>query len=144
MTDRSSYQRTYQKDYQARTKRVNLLLSASEFRELERGAGRKGEALATYAKRCALEAHRGKAEAYLPEPILERLTELDRVMRTMANNLNQMARHSHRIAHVLDENEPFLYLRRLEVELRAALAATLRFGADDQGEGPASPEDSPR
>jgi hypothetical protein len=58
MTDRSSYQRNYQKDYQARTKRVNLLLSASEFRELERGAGRKGEAVSTYAKRCALEAVR--------------------------------------------------------------------------------------
>ena len=144
MTDRSSYQRDYQKEYQARTKRVNLLLSASEFRELERGAGRKGEAVATYAKRCALDAHRGKQSAFLPEPILERLAELDRVMRTMANNMNQIARHSHRIAHVLDETEPFLYLRRLEDELRSALAATLRHAADAQGEEAPSPEESPR
>ena len=144
MTDRNAYQRNYQKEYQARTKRVNLLLSASEFLELERGAGRKGEAVATYAERCALDAHRSKQSAFLPEPVLERLTELDRVMRTMANNVNQMARHSHRIAHVLDETEPFLYLRRLEDELRSALAATLRHAADAQGEEATSPEDSPR
>lgn len=111
---RSDYQRDYQKEYQARTKRVNLVLSTSECRGMKRAADASGEALATYVKRRALEAHHGQLNASVPEELLEQLADLDRVIRTIANNVNQMARHSNQIRHVLDETQPFLYIQSLE------------------------------
>ena len=113
-TNRRDYQRDYQKDYQARTKRVNLVLSTSEHHSLKRAADASGEALASYVKRRALEAHQGQLETSVPEELLEQLADLDRVIRTIANNVNQMARHSNQVRQVLDDTQPFLYIQSLE------------------------------
>ncbi len=129
---RSDYQRDYQKQYQARTKRVNLVLSASEHASVKKSAAASGEALATYVKRRTLEAHHGQLDASVPEELLEQLADLDRVIRTIANNVNQMARHSNRIAHVLDEQEVFMNIHLLQAELKAAIARA----ASGQGEPP--------
>ncbi|MDG1430766.1 MAG: plasmid mobilization relaxosome protein MobC [Paracoccaceae bacterium] len=126
---RSDYQRDYQKDYQVRTKRVNLVFSASEYRSVKKSAGASGEALATYVKRRALEAHHGQLEAAVPEELLEQLADLDRVIRTIANNVNQMAHHSNQVRHVLDETQPFLYIQSLETELKKAIAAAKQYAA---------------
>lgn len=121
-TNRRDYQRDYQKEYQMRTKRVNLTFSRSEFRSLKSAAVASGEAMATYVKRRALEAHHNKLQTSVPEEVLEQLAELDRVARTIANNVNQMARHSNRVRQVLDDTQPFLYIQSLEAELKKAIA----------------------
>ena len=125
---RSDYQRDYQKQYQARTKRVNLVFSASEHRGMKNAAGASGEALATYVKRRALESHQNQIDAAVPEELLEQLADLDRVIRTIANNVNQMARHSNQVRHVLDETQPFLYIQSLETELKKAIAVAKQHG----------------
>lgn len=127
---RSDYQRDYQKEYQARTKRVNLVLSVSEHRGMKRAADASGEALAAYVKRRAQEAHHGQLDAAVPEELLEQLADLDRVIRTIANNVNQMARHSNQVRHVLDETQPFLYIQSLETELKKAIATAKQYGAN--------------
>jgi hypothetical protein len=126
---RSDYQRDYQKEYQARTKRVNLVLSAPEYRSVKKAAAHSGEALATYMKRRALEAHQGQLDAAVPEELLEQLADLDRAVRNIANNVNQMARHSNQVRHVLDETQPFLYIQSLEAELKKAIATATQHGA---------------
>lgn len=120
---RRDYQRDYQKEYQARTKRVNLVLSVSEHRSMKRAADASGEALASYVKRRALEAHDDQVNAAVPEELLEKLADLDRVIRSIANNVNQMARHSNQVRQVLDDTQPFLYIQSLEAELKNAIAA---------------------
>ena len=120
---RRDYQRDYQKEYQSRTKRVNLVLSASEHRSVKKAAQASGEAVATYVKRRALEAHQGQLNASVPEDLLEQLADLDRTVRNIANNLNQMAHHSNRVRQVLDDTQPFLYIQLLEAELKKAIAA---------------------
>ena len=76
--------------------------------------------MATYVKRLALQNAPSTRHA-LPQALSEQLADLDRVIRSIANNVNQMARFSHRIAQVLDEQELFLHIRDLQGELRAAI-----------------------
>lgn len=120
--DRRDYQKNYQKEYQARTKRVSLAFTEAEYKSISSAAKTSGEAPTTYVKRRALEAHKTKLQATLPEEILHKLADLDRVVRTIANNVNQMAHHSNRVRQVLDETEPFLYIQSLEAELKQAIA----------------------
>ena len=116
---REQYQRDYRQKYKDHAKRVNLTLSLSEHRSLSRAAKNARSPVAAYVKRLALEAHDGRQSA--PDEIAEQLADLERVIRTIANNVNQMARHSHRIAHVLDEQEVFLHIAALQSELEAAI-----------------------
>ena len=76
--------------------------------------------MATYVKRLALQNAPSTRHA-LPQALSEQLADLDRVIRSIANNVNQMARFSHRIAQVLDEQELFLHIRALQDELKAAI-----------------------
>ena len=50
---------------------------------------------ATYLKRTAFAALESRPE--LPAEIAAQLADMDHVLRTVANNVNQMARYSHRI-----------------------------------------------
>ena len=126
MADRQEYQAAYRPKYKDQAKRVNLTFSLPEHRSFSRAAKSSGKALAAYVKRCALEAHDANAANSVPEELLENLADLDRVVRTIANNVNQMARHSNRIRQVLDEQEVFLHIHRLETELREAVARANR------------------
>lgn len=133
---REDYQRDYRQQYKDQAKRVNLTFSLSEYRGVSRGAKRAGLPVAAYVKRLALAAHDGRAET--PEDIAEQLADLERVIRTIANNVNQMARHSNRIAHVLDEQEVFLHVAQLQQELRRAVTRSTtgqsnRPDHDDEG-----------
>lgn len=127
---RSDYQRDYRQQYKDHAKRVNLTFSLPEHRSVSRGAKNAGLPVAAYVKRMALAAHDGRVET--PEDIADQLADLERVIRTIANNVNQMARHSNRIAHVLDEQEVFLHIAALQQELRSAVTRA----ATGQGHGP--------
>jgi uncharacterized protein YutE (UPF0331/DUF86 family) len=124
---RENYQRDYRQQYKDHAKRVNLTFSLAEYRGISRAAKDAGSPVAAYVKRLALQAHEGRNTA--PDEVAEQLAELERVIRTVANNVNQMARHSNRIAHVLDEQEVFLHIHALQTELRNVITrATSRFG----------------
>ena len=131
---REQYQRDYRQQYRDHAKRVNLTFSLAEYRSIARSAKDAGSPVAAYVKRLALQAHEGRSVA--PEEIAEQLADLERVIRTIANNVNQMARYSNRIAHVLDEQEVFLHIASLQGELREAISRA----ASGQGSAQA-PED---
>ena len=120
--DRSEYQKQYRKEYKVQAKRVNLTFSNAEHRTLSRSAKSQDKKLSAYVRDLALDAHQKKAEASLPEDVLERLADLDRVFRTIANNMNQIAWHSHTIRQVLDEQDVLAHLYRMELELKDTLA----------------------
>lgn len=128
---REQYQRDYRQQYRDHAKRVNLTFSLAEYRGVARSAKEAGSPVATYLKRLALEAHEGRST--MPEELAEQLADLERVIRTIANNVNQMARHSNRIAHVLDEQEVFLHIASLQSELREAITRAA------SGQGSAQP-----
>lgn len=135
--DRSEYQKQYRQEYKDHAKRVNLTFTLPEYRSLSRAADACGLPVASYVKRSALQTHHGGSPS-APEALAEQLADLDRVIRTIANNVNQMARHSNRIAHVLDEQEVFLHIHSLQRELQAAIARAAT------GTASASPDDDAR
>lgn len=131
---REQYQRDYRQQYKDHAKRVNLTFSLAEYRGIARAAKDAGSPVAAYVKRLALEAHDGRSSA--PEEIAEQLADLERVIRTIANNVNQMARHSNRIAHVLDEQEVFVNIHALQSELQQAISrAASGAGSSDEESG---------
>lgn len=139
--DRSEYQKQYRQEYKDHAKRVNLTFTLPEYRSISRAASASGLPVTSYVKRLALQSHHtGSPEA--PEALAEQLAELDRVIRTIANNVNQMARHSHRIAHVLDEQEVFLHIHALQRELQATI--TRAAMSKPAGSTSASPDDDLR
>ena len=127
---RSDYQRNYRQQYKDQAKRVNLTFSLPEHRKVAQRAKASGSSVAAYVKRLALAAHDRRTET--PEDVAEQLADLDRIIRTIANNVNQMARHSNRISHVLDEQEVFLHIAQLQEELRSAVTRA----ATGQGDTP--------
>lgn len=131
---RSDYQRDYRQQYKQQAKRVNLTYSLSEHRQIARAAKAAGLPVASYVKQLSL----GEAAAMrdLPEDLREQLADLDRVIRTIANNVNQMARHSHRIGHVLDEQEVFLNLHALSQELRRAITKAAKGASSSEDDLP--------
>jgi hypothetical protein len=67
----------------------------------------------------------------------QQLADLDRVIRTIANNVNQMARYSHTVWELLDERELFQNVAALRSEYiavitRAATAQRLRSPQDGE------------
>lgn len=136
---REEYQRDYRQQYKDQARRVNLTFTLPEYREIARVAKSTGSPVAAYVKRLALEAHDGRQPA--PEELAEQLADLERVIRTIANNVNQMARHSHRIGHVLDEQEVFLNIRALELELKEAITRAASGQGSAGQHDPGVPED---
>lgn len=133
--DRTEYQKKYRQGYKAQAKRVNLTFGLSEFNSIARAAKSSGEPVSAYVKRMAIAAHDETVTASVPEDVLEELADLSRVIRTIANNVNQMARHSNRIGQVLDEQEVFLHIQRLETDLRKAIAKASRGAGRGTGGG---------
>ncbi len=126
---RSQYQRDYRQSYKAHAKRVNLTFSLAEHRRISRAATEAGSPVAAFVKELAMQAFERRTAP--PEALAEQLADLERVIRTIANNVNQMARHSHRIGHVLDEQEVFLHIAALQSELQEAITRA----ASGQGRG---------
>ncbi|MGB1265727.1 MAG: plasmid mobilization protein [Nereida ignava] len=131
--DRSDYQKDYRQKYKAQAKRVNLTLTLSEHTSVARAAKASSEPVSAYLKRVALDGHTQSVTAAVPEDVLEELADLSRVIRTVANNVNQMARHSNRIGQVLDEQEVFLHIQQLEAELKKAIAKAARASSSPTG-----------
>ena len=128
--DRNEYQKNYRQEYKDHAKRVNLTFTLPEFRSISKSAKTSGLPVTAFVKRLAMQSFHQNREA--PEEIAEQLADLERVIRTIANNVNQMARHSNRIGQVLDEQEVFLHIRDLELELKEAISRAASQGNASQ------------
>lgn len=113
---RKQYQARYRKSYRQRTRRVSVSLTLAEYARLERAAAQFSERATTHLKRRAF-AHLDAA-FLVPPNLEERLQDLVFLVRNIATNINQMARHSNEIQAVLDTRAPFHEVARLEAALR--------------------------
>lgn len=107
--ERSEYQKRYKQNYKQQAKRVYLTLSNEEHRAFSRAA--KGEKLAGFVKDLAL--HQLNGEQRIPLELKDELQELNRLVRNIANNLNQMS-HSANIFRDVDQNQVFSHLIKLD------------------------------
>ena len=103
----SPERQAYIREYQTRTHRVSLTLSASEYRELARRAKAEGVRVTTLIKNMALAYHQGTV--IQPEALTHERQELRALLRNIANNVNQMAHTSHNPAYNTLANLYYLF-----------------------------------
>ena len=124
---------------------MTLSFGIPEIRPLERAAKSAGKPLASYVKSCAMQAHGGRADP--PEAVVDSLSELHRLVRNIANNVNQMARQSNTIGQVLDEHEVFASIQALQAAYEDAIRKAGEHApadADDDGHDHGSGQDQGR
>ena len=117
-TNSREYQREYQRKHRAKTKAtrpvVSVSMTADDHRELSRFAKAQGMSLSAMLREASLQQSR-MAQLQSPQ-LVEELKELRFLVANIANNMNQMAHHSNRVKHVVDENgvlERFMELDQL-------------------------------
>ena len=115
MTERKEYFRSYHAKNKDRFKRITLRLESSDYNSLEEAAKMRGRKLAPHLRSLVLHSHRNQVE--LPLEVEQNLKELDRLIRNVANNVNQIARYSNRFREVLDANEPLREIANLHTIL---------------------------
>lgn len=118
------YMTNYRKQYSADKKRVNITLSAPEYEALAYFAKLDGLPVTTLARDYVLAGMTGTLRT--PQTLRDELQESNRLIRNIANNVNQMARLSNRLGMVLDENAVLLELSNLHRDLETFLAARLK------------------
>lgn len=106
------YVKAYWKDYRQRVKRVYITLEREQFAVLEARAKAEGLKPTTYATR-VIEAELS-GSGLVPSVIQDDLKNLVFLIRTIANNVNQMAHYSNLVKGLVNENDLLGELRKLE------------------------------
>jgi Bacterial mobilisation protein (MobC) len=96
--------------------RVSVILDAREYARLSASAKAAGDKLSPHLKTLAL-AYSHK-QYLVPPDLDETLKSLLAVVRGIGTNINQMARHSNEVRAVLEQNDMFLELKRLNDAMR--------------------------
>jgi len=119
MTKKSEYLKKYREENKGKFKRVNVTLSLDEFKQLEKMAKVEKIKPTTLLKKLAFSNMNKKAE--FPLDVSADFGDLVHILRGVANNINQMAKHSNTIKRVADESRLFTMLKAIEDENRKFL-----------------------
>ena len=116
---RDDYIKSYRQEYKTRTKRVSITLSNAEYDALEYVAKAEGKKVTALVKEYAFASLSGGLA--MPTHLQEELQQLSLLVRNIANNVNQIARHSNRVGDLIADDEQSLltYLKSLEDEIYA-------------------------
>lgn len=106
------YQRQYRAKHKKTRKEVSVSLPISLHREFSGFAKKQNMSLAGLMREATDLQIRGVA--FKSQAVEAELKELRFLISNIANNVNQMARHSNRIKQVTDENEVFQKLHELD------------------------------
>ncbi|CAG37857.1 hypothetical protein [Desulfotalea psychrophila] len=113
---RKKYLQEYQKEYRKEKKQVTLTLTLTEYNYFKTIADKEDIKVTSLIKAMAL-SQLGKT-FYFPKEILKRIDEFIFIIRNIANNLNQIARHSNIIKNVINENSVLSLIKNLETEVK--------------------------
>ena len=119
MSDKKKDRSAYYADYDKQRNRVKVSYSSSELETMQSIAETLDMPLATVVHDLSLA---NSKHAVLTSPAIEEeLKGLSFLIRNMASNLNQIARHSNRVKQVIDENETLDLIRKLELTLKDSI-----------------------
>ncbi len=108
----AEYQRQYRQKNSKRKKEISVGLPTELHREFSAFAQKQGWSLAGLMREATSVQIRGSH--LKSRKIEEELKELRFLISNIANNVNQIARHSNQVQQVVDENELFQHLQELE------------------------------
>jgi hypothetical protein len=115
--DRQRYMKTYRSAYKARAKIVKIAISNDLHGELVARAKAEGKTptgLVRELVACGL-----AGDQRIPAAVADELRALERLVRTIANNINQLAHHANAVRRVIDVASVFGELKRLDAAVRA-------------------------
>lgn len=110
--ERQDYDKAYYLKNKEAKKRVTVRFSQEEYRQIESLSAATDIPPAVLIKRLCLAAMNG--EQFLSANSEEALQSVSFLIRNIANNVNQMAKHSNTLKRVVDENQLLAELRQLE------------------------------
>lgn len=116
MKDRKKYYQKYNKEVRTKLKDVHIYLTPEEYDFFERVAEKQEIKVSKLIKTMALS--QAEKTFYLPKEIQEELTKFVFLVRNIANNVNQIARHSNTVKTLVDENGLLSYLKKLETTVK--------------------------
>lgn len=114
--DRKRYMKSYRAAYRSRTRDVRIALGTDLYDHLKSAALAEGIAPTTLA-RALIETglHR---RSLVPAAVLDELRTLERLVRNIANNINQLAHHANTVRRVVDLDAVYRELQRLDAAVR--------------------------
>ena len=116
MTNRKEYYKKYNQEKRKNLKDVHIYLTKEQYSYFEKVAEKEGLTVTSLIKAMAL--LQAEKTYYLPKEIQEKLNEFVFLIRNIANNVNQIARHSNTIKDLTDEHGLLNYLQKLETEVK--------------------------
>lgn len=116
MTNRKEYYKKYNNETRKNLKDVHIYLTQEQYSYFEKVAEKEGLTVTSLIKAMAL--LQAEKTYYLPKEIQEKLNEFVFLIRNIANNVNQIARHSNTIKELTDEHGLLNYLQKLETEVK--------------------------
>ncbi len=113
ITDKN-YHRNYRKVYKDKVKYVNVAIPVSMYEELEKLSEIENVKVSPLIRNMALAYMHQKT--FVPKKIENKLKELTLLVRSIANNVNQMAHYSNTVKYMTEREEHGLLmeLKRLE------------------------------
>jgi hypothetical protein len=117
--DRDDYLKGYRQQYNAQNKRISITVSNAEYEALSHTARQEHKKVTALVKDYAFASLAGSLA--MPRHLQEELQQLGLLIRNIANNVNQIARHSNRVQALVDGDEHNLltHLQSLEKEVIA-------------------------
>jgi hypothetical protein len=115
--DRQHYMKDYRRAYKQRARIVKVALDNDLYAELSRRA--KAEQRTPTGLVRELVATGLSGDPRVPEAVAAELRTLERLVRSIANNINQLAHHANAVRRVVDVAGIFTELKRLDAAVRA-------------------------
>jgi hypothetical protein len=110
--DRTSYDKRYRAEYAGRVAYIKVALPIDTFAKLQSRARRDGMRIAPLVRELALTQL--EQTAFVSQTVEDKLDAVRWLMSNIANNVNQMARHSNRLRVMVDEEDLLVHLEKLE------------------------------
>lgn len=119
MNNRKEYLKEYKEGYRKENRSVNITLKSEEYKNLVRQSEKQGKKPTTFAKEIVVSFLDGKRP--VDNDVKEKLDDMNFILRNVANNINQIAKHSNRIKELRDENQLLEHLRKAYECLEASI-----------------------
>jgi len=114
--ERQAYDKEYYQANKGKKKRVTLRYTPAEYKQIETLSSALDLTPAVLIKRLSLATI--NTEQFLSAESEDQLQSVSFLIRNIANNVNQMAKHSNTLKRVVDENHLLAELKQLETIVR--------------------------
>jgi len=114
MVKDNGYHKKYREDYKSKVKYITIAIPLEMYEELEKLSVTEKVKVSPLIRKMALAYMR--EQTFVPKTITEQLREFTLLIRSVANNINQMAHHSNTLRLMTQdgENSLLMELKKLE------------------------------